>query len=117
MRRLDVYIPRTTVLESMICPVTHGAFRQLRGLPLLHERSVTPHSMMPRWVPADWLTQWANGTDKTPFPKDALLCKDHGKLDPNKVTGTASPPADAKHQSALLLFPFCNWLVASIAGE
>ncbi len=48
-----------------------------------------------RWVPAEWLTQWANSTENILFQKDALLCKDHGKLDPNKVLGelvSASQP-------------------------
>lgn len=49
--------------------------------------------MLFRWVPAEWLTQWANSADSVPFQRDALLCKDHGKLDPNKVTGRLISPA------------------------
>ena len=43
-----------------------------------------------RWVPLDWLMQWANAAASVPLPKGALLCKDHSKLDPGKVTGGAS---------------------------
>ena len=45
---------------------------------------------MRRWVPLDWLTQWANAAAGAPVTKGALLCKDHSKLDPGKVTGEAS---------------------------
>ena len=67
-----------------------------------------PRLIMFRWVPADWLTQWANSTDNVPFPKDVLLCKDHGKLDPNKVTGVAKPSQaipNVHNRQHLLLSP------------
>ena len=45
---------------------------------------------MCRWVPLDWLTQWANAAAGAPVTKGALLCKDHSKLDPGKVIGESS---------------------------
>jgi hypothetical protein len=51
---------------------------------------------MRRWVPLDWLTQWANAAAGVPAVKGALLCKDHSKLDPGKVTGEASLMASFK---------------------
>ena len=53
-------------------------------------------SCMRRWVPLDWLTQWANAAAGVPAVKGALLCKDHSKLDPGKVTGEASLMASFK---------------------
>ena len=64
--------------------------------PVMGRQRCTTHyalHVMSRWVPAEWLTQWANGTDNVPFQKDALLCKDHSKLDPNKVTGMIETPS------------------------
>ena len=50
------------------------------------------YSDLLRWVSAEWLTQWANDPENAPFKREALLCKNHGKLDPNKVSGMASRP-------------------------
>ena len=53
---------------------------------------------MRRWVPLDWLTRWANAMDGAPVTKGALLCKDHSKLNPGKVTGEASlMPSSQSH--------------------